>query len=93
MSVTGSVLPNRWRFGLHPHAVGSMIRSFGRVELPIGEAFRIEMTSPDADPDTIELQYYISTEAGGWALWLSCPSRDLAGLEAAIQDIKAPFAT
>jgi len=44
----------------------------------------------NADPvgdDDVHLQYYIFTEAGGWALWLSCARADLASLEAALREI------
>ena len=68
------------------------IRSLGRVELPLGEALRLEMG--DADPrteDVAHIQYYIWTEAGAWALWLSCARGDLAGREAALREISPPF--
>jgi hypothetical protein len=40
-----------------------VVRSLGRVELPLGEALRLEMV--DADPridEIVHVQYYISTE-------------------------------
>ena len=77
---------------MHPRAAGMQIRSLGRVELPLGEALRLEMV--DADPggeDVAHIQYYISTEAGAWALWLSCARGDLAGREAALREISPPF--
>ncbi len=80
-----------WRYGIHPRAVGKTIRSFGRVELPIGEALRLEMGDDAQGEDVAHLQYYISTEAGAWALWLSCARADLAGREAALRDITPPF--
>ena len=69
-----------WRYGIHPKSVGMQIRFLGRVELPLGEALRLEMG--DAQPrgeDVAHIQYYIWTEGGAWALWLSCARRDLAG--------------
>ncbi len=77
---------------MHPGAVGMQVRSLGRVELPLGEALRLELV--DADPreeDVAHIQYYIWTEAGAWALWLSCPRGDLAGREAALREISPPF--
>jgi hypothetical protein len=83
----------RWRYGMHPRAVGMQIRSAGRVDLPLGEALRLEMTSADpGGEDIVHLQYYISTDAGPWALWISCAPEDLAGREAALQEITPPFA-
>jgi hypothetical protein len=66
------------------------IRSLGRVELPIGEALRLEM-GDDPRADVAHIQYYIWTEAGAWALWLSCARGDLAGREAALREISPPF--
>ena len=88
--MTGSlaILPREWRYGVHPGAMGLRVRSLGRVDLPIGEALRLEMV--DADPvgnDGVDLQYFIYTDAGGWALWLSCARADLASLEAALRAI------
>jgi hypothetical protein len=68
------------------------IRSLVRVELPLGEALRLEMG--DADPrgeDVVHVQYYIWTEAGAWALWLSCARGDLSAREAVLQEISPPF--
>jgi len=71
--------------------VGKQIRSLGRVELPIGEALRLEMVNAEpAEEDIVHLQYYISTDAGLWALWLSCARGDLAAREAAIHAIVPP---
>jgi hypothetical protein len=81
----------RWRYGIHPRAVGMQIRSLGRVDLPIGEALRLEMVNADpAEEDMVHVQYYISTEAGGWALWLSCPRDDLAAREEAVHAVVPP---
>lgn len=81
-----ATLPRKWRYGIHPKAVGLQIVALGRVELPIGEALRLEMVKTDPGSEqTVHLQYYISTEAGAWALWLSCPRTDVAALETALQ--------
>jgi len=81
-----------WRYGVHPHAEGMQIRSIGRVELRLGEALRIEMTDPSAAEggDTAHLQYYIVTDAGPWALWLSCDRSDLEARETALHDLPPP---
>ena len=83
---------SRWRYGIDPHATGMRIRSLGRVYLQLGEALRIEMTNagPDTD-DVIDLQYYIATELGPWALWLSCPREDVADSEASLREITLPL--
>jgi len=69
------------------------IRSLGRVHLQLGEALRLEMLNdgPDGD-DLVHLQYYVSTELGPWALWLSCPREDVADCEASLRDLTSPFA-
>ena len=41
--------------------------------------------------DMSHLQYYISTDAGPWALWLSCPRADVPEREAALQELAHPF--
>jgi len=65
----------------------------GRVDLPIGEALRLEMASADPGGDDLaHVQLYIATDAGEWALWLSCASGDLAVLEAAINEMTPPVA-
>ena len=49
----------------------------------------------NAEPDggdVVELQYYIATELGPWALWLSCPREDLADAEASLREITLPLA-
>lgn len=83
---------SRWRYGMHPRATEMRIRSLGRVDLPLGEALRLEMASaaPDGD-DIVHLQYYIATELGPWALWLSCAREDLADREASLQELTPPF--
>ena len=68
------------------------IRSLGRVDLPLGEALRLEMV--DAGPGgegIVHLQYYIATELGPWALWLSCPREDVADREASLRELTPPF--
>jgi hypothetical protein len=76
---------------MHPGAVGMQIRSLGRVDLPVGEALRLEMANPDpAGADIVHIQYYISTDSGGWALWLSCARGDLPAREAALQTMTPP---
>jgi hypothetical protein len=84
---------SRWRYGMHPYASEMRIRSLGRVFLQLGEALRLEMVnaSPDGG-DTVHLQYYIATELGPWALWLSCAPEDLADAETALQELTPPFA-
>jgi hypothetical protein len=69
------------------------IRSLGRVDLPLGEALRLEMvTAGQGGEDVVHLQYYVATELGPWALWLSCAREDLADREAALLEIAPPFA-
>jgi hypothetical protein len=83
--------PHRWRYGMHPGAVGLQIRSLGRVELPLGEALRLEMVNAGpGGEDVVHVQYYICTDAGGWALWISCARGDLAGREAALHAMMPP---
>jgi hypothetical protein len=84
---------SRWRYGMHPRATEMRIRSLGRVHLQLGEALRLEMADagPDGD-DLVHLQYYIATELGPWALWLSCPRDDVADAEATLRDLAPPFA-
>jgi hypothetical protein len=84
--------PGRWRYGLHPHATGLQVRSLGRVDLPLGEALRLEMAGADPDSDqVVHVQYFISTEVGPWALWLSCARSDLAAEEALLGEITVSF--
>ena len=83
---------SRWRYGMHPRAAEMRIRSLGRVDLPLGEALRLEMV--DAGPGgegIVHLQYYIATELGPWALWLSCPREDVADREASLRELTPPF--
>ena len=78
---------------MHPQATELRIRSLGRVHLQLGEALRLEMVDPEADADeTVHVQYYIATELGPWALWLSCARVDLADAEASLAELTPPFA-
>ena len=43
--------------------------------------------------DLVSLQYFIATDEGGWAIWLSCHPGDLAGNEAALRELNAPDTT
>jgi hypothetical protein len=84
---------SRWRYGMHPQATQMRISSLGRVYLQLGEALRLEMTSADpGQEDIVHLQYYIATELGPWALWLSCPRAEVAESERSIQELTPPFA-
>ena len=82
----------RWRYGMHPQATEMRILSLGRVELPLGEALRIEMAYADGSQDhVVHLQYYIATELGPWALWLSCAREDAEDCEATLRDLEPPI--
>ncbi len=92
MTNSSGIKSRGWRYGIHPSAVGSQIRAMARVELPLGEALRLEMAPADpGGADVVHIQYYISTDAGAWALWLSCARGDLAAREAALEAITPPF--
>ncbi len=91
MTESSATMPSRWRYGMHPGAVGMRVRSLGRVDLALGEALRLELVNADpGGEDVVRIQYYICTEAGGWALWISCAREDLAGREEALHTIP-PF--
>ena len=82
----------QWRYGIHPHVDGLRVRSLGRVDLALGEALRIELV--DEPPQgVVHLQYYILTDAGPWALWLTCTPEELAEREAVLQELAPPFAS
>ena len=84
---------SRWRYGMHPHATEMRIRSLGRVFLQLGEALRLEMVTAEPDGgDMVHVQYYIATELGPWALWLSSRTEDVADAEAALRELTPPFA-
>jgi hypothetical protein len=77
-----------WQTGIHPQAVGMQIRALDRVELQLGEALRLELASAASDEaDTANVQYFIATEAGQWALWLSRPREELPDSEAALRSL------
>ncbi len=92
MTETSSPPLHGWRYGLHPRAVGMQVRALGRVELPLGEALRLELVSDaPGESELGHVQYYISTEAGGWAMWLTCPRADLPDREADLQRLAHPL--
>jgi hypothetical protein len=69
------------------------IHSLGRVHIQLGEALRLEMMSAGPDGEnTVHLQYYIATELGPWALWISCPREEVADNEASLRELTPPFA-
>jgi hypothetical protein len=81
-----------WRYGIHPRAAGMQVHALGRVELPLGEALRLELVSDASGASEMaHVQYYISTESGPWALWLSCPRADLPHREAALRRLVDPM--
>jgi hypothetical protein len=83
---------SRWRYGMHPHAAEMRIRSLGRVHIRLGEALRLEMTNVEpGQGELVHLQYYIATELGPWALWLSCPLEDVADCEKSLQELAPPL--
>ena len=89
----GQPLPGLWNYGAHPAATGLEVRSLGRVELPLGDALRLEMVKHDAGgQDHVCLQYFIAMEEGGWALWLTCRPDELASNEAALRGMGAVIA-
>jgi hypothetical protein len=92
MTESSSPLLRGWRYGLHPRAVGMQVHALGRVELPLGEALRLELASdgPGA-ADMAHIQYYISTDAGAWAMWLSCPRAELRDREAVLEGLVHPL--
>ena len=88
---TGSPV-GQWRYGLHPQARGMQVRSLGRVDLALGEALRLELAEPGSSVGgTVHVQYYIATDAGPWALWLSCPPEDVEAEEKALWEVAAPL--
>jgi hypothetical protein len=83
----------RWQNGMHPEATDMRIRSLGRVRLQLGEALRLEMTNAErVGEDTVHLQYYIATDVGPWALWLSCAREDVAECETYLRELTPEFA-
>ena len=88
MTESSTTSPRRWRDGMHPRATGLKVSSLDRVELSVGDAVRVEMVSADPGAeDVAHVQYYVCTEAGGWALWVSCARDELADLEASLHSI------
>jgi hypothetical protein len=83
-------LPSEWHYGVYPDAAGMTVVSLGRVELPIGEALRVELSDADPGEDSVVVQYYVATESGEWALWVSCARSALAGLEATLVTMTPP---
>ncbi len=81
-----------WRTGMHPQATHMRIRSLGRVNLRLGEALRLEMSTDGDGEDVVHMQYYIATDAGPWALWLSCAREDVADNEAFLRQLTPAFA-
>jgi hypothetical protein len=63
------------------------VRSLERVDLPLGEAVRLEMADESEAGDLVHLQYVIQTDAGPWALWIASPRADLAGAEAVLREL------
>ena len=83
----------RWRFGIHPAATGMVVRSIDRVEFPVGDALRIELADPAADPattDVVHVQYHVITQSGGWALWISATADVLRAAEAQLPELVTP---
>jgi hypothetical protein len=73
---------------MHPHAAGLQVRSLGRIDLLLGEALRLEMASAEPNgEDVAHVQYYIETDAGPWALWISCAREDLPLHEARLHEL------
>jgi hypothetical protein len=44
-----------------------------------------------ASEATTHLQYYLSTEYGGWALWVTCAESQVADLDASIAAMSPPL--
>lgn len=80
-----------WHVGIHPRVAGLQVRSLDRVDVPLGEALRLEMADAEPAADAVHVQYYIVTAVGPWALWISCDRDDVAGHEAALAEIAPPF--
>jgi hypothetical protein len=47
-------------------------------------------TGPNSG-DVVELQYYIATELGPWALWLSCARAELEACETSLRELAPPL--
>jgi hypothetical protein len=59
--------------------------------MPLGEALRLEMVGEGPESGVVHLQYYIDTDAGAWALWISCSVADVGKREEVLRDIALPF--
>jgi hypothetical protein len=91
--IDSPALIGRWRTGFHPQANELRVRSLGRVYLKLGQALRLEMgDEAPGQEDIVHLQYYIATDLGPWAIWLTCPRRELEACEASLQELTPPFA-
>ena len=77
--------PGRWHYGLHPAAAGLRVNSLPRIVLQLGEALRLEMEDAGGGDDSIHVQYYIDTDEGPWALWLTTTRAEVAADEASIK--------
>ena len=90
MSTNASPELQGWRYGLHPRAAGARVVSLSRVELPLGEAMRLELETDagEEDPQMRHLQYYVMTQVGPWALWLSSPNDELPDREDVLQRLE-----
>ncbi len=78
-----------WSYGLHPNAQGATIETMTRVRLPLGHALRLQMADPTA-ADVVHMQYFVASESGAWALWLSCARSQVADREAWLAMIEPP---
>jgi hypothetical protein len=89
MDASGTRPRTRWQYGVHPAAVGSMVRAITQVDLPVGYALRIEMAE-SATAEVIHLQYHIATDNGGWSMWTSAPADALVGAEDSLAEYVTP---
>lgn len=87
MSGTAAPSLGGWHYGIDPEAAGLTVRSLSRVELPLGEAFRLELSGQPAEGDLVHVQYVVATHAGPWALWIACSSADLGRQETLLGEI------
>ena len=79
--------PGRWHYGLHPGAAGLRVSSLARIVIQLGEALRLEMEDAGGTDESIHLQYYIDTDEGPWALWLTTTRAEIAADEASIKEL------
>jgi hypothetical protein len=62
-------------------ATRDAVPSIERVRIPAGEAIRVELSSrpePDTPYDVAQVQYYLPTMVGFFAIWFSAAANDLA---------------